>query len=269
VHSFWCDLNERRAANGKKYLVIRHDVDIASSSARKMWEVELKLQNRSSYYFRLATVDTSLLKDLHASGFEASYHYEELSTLIKAKGITEPQQAIVELDSARAAFKRNLNKLRSITGLPMRTVAAHGDFVNWRLNVYNTTILRDLTFRKEVDIDAEAYDDGLMNSVVGRYSDVIREHPRLWQNRDPVYGFKIAEPVIYLLVHPEGWVRDATRHLIDDLKRMGQEAAYSAAIRRRSLDSKQINRSSIKQQSLGTNIDVRQRLYQYDKSSSD
>lgn len=244
VYSFWQMLNQKGLAAGQKYLVLRHDVDTASNSARKMWDIDLELNIRSSYYFRLTTMDTTLLKEMDTAGFEASYHYEELSTIIKTKGIEEPHQAIQELPRARAAFKNTLKRLRSLTGLPMRTVAAHGDFVNRRLKVSNTMILEDEKFREDVDIDAEAYDDVIATPVVGSYSDVTREYPRRWRSQHPLVGLNSGEPVVHLLVHPEGWSRNSTRNVADDLSRVWQELAYGYAIRKRRLAQDEVTRSS-------------------------
>jgi hypothetical protein len=189
-------------------------------------------------------MDAAFLKDLHTTGFEASYHYEELSTIIKAKGVEEPHRAIQELPHARAAFKNNLRRLRCLTGLPMRTVAAHGDFVNRRLKVFNTMILDDERFREEVDIDAEAYDDDLTMSAVGSYSDVTREYPRRWRAQDPLIGLNAGETVIHLLVHPEGWSRSSARNVADDVIRVWQELAYAYAIRKHRPAPPQVSGSS-------------------------
>jgi len=237
-------LNHKDLAAGQKYLVLRHDVDTASSSARKMWTIDMQLNIRSSYYFRLTTMDTAFLKEIHAAGCEASYHYEELSTIMKAKGVEEPHQAIQELPHARAAFKNNLKRLRCLTGLPMRTVAAHGDFVNRRLKVFNTMILEDERFREDVDIDAEAYDDNITTHFVGSYSDVTREYPRRWKVQHPSVGLNAGETVIHLLIHPEGWSRNSARNVADDLSRVWQELAYGYAIRKRRAAPDEITRSS-------------------------
>jgi len=231
LHSFW-SVAKSDTISASKFLVIRHDVDISASSARRMWEVEQKLNVLSSYYFRLRTIDIGLVKEMHFSGFEASYHYEELSSVAKIKGITRREQVQQEMPYIRALFTRNLLELRFKTGLPMRTVAAHGDFVNSKLDLRNTAILEDENLRKEVGVDLEAYDDAVMRHVVGRYSDATREYPRLWASKHPASGFRIGENVIYLLIHPEGWISNARANLVDDFRRLRDEFAYFLAVRK-------------------------------------
>jgi len=198
-----------------------------------MWDTEVKLNTHSSYYFRLTTMDRLLARELHASGCEASYHYEELSTLIKVKGINNRQGALKELDNARAAFRQNLYELRNTIGVPMRSVAAHGDFANRKLRICNTLILQDSVLRMEAGIDVEAYDNW-PSLEVRRHSDVTREYPRVWQEEGgPNVSFLKAVPVIHLLVHPEGWVRSITQNVLDDVNRVRESIKYTHAIRMR------------------------------------
>ena len=58
----------------KAYFLHRHDIDSDCRTARKMWEMEAKLGVKSSYYFRLSTLDFGLMKDIHSSGSEVGYH---------------------------------------------------------------------------------------------------------------------------------------------------------------------------------------------------
>jgi hypothetical protein len=232
LSSFWGLIRANKTEENGRYLLIRHDVDTAATSARAIWETEQRLKATSTYYFRLKTMEFSLLKEMHLSGFEASYHYEELSTVVKKQGIREPEHVKGVLPHIRELFKGNLERLRVATGLPMRTVAAHGDFINWRIKIPNTIILEDKAFRNEVGVDLEAYDDVLMRHVIGRYADVTREYPRLWRTQHPTKGFDHGESVIYLLIHPEAWVVDARQNFADDVNRLMEEITCFIAARK-------------------------------------
>ena len=87
----------------------------------------------SSYFFRLSTLAPALMAEIAAGGGEASYHYEELSWVAKRRRLRSRSDALRALPEARDRFAENLQTLRMKTGLPMRVVASHGDFVNRRL----------------------------------------------------------------------------------------------------------------------------------------
>src|SRR5262249_47837366 len=40
----------------KKYLVLQHDIDTDTTSAKAMWDIEKALGVKGSYYFRLSTI---------------------------------------------------------------------------------------------------------------------------------------------------------------------------------------------------------------------
>src|SRR5712691_63036 len=44
----------------KKYLVLQHDIDTDPAGAKAMWRIDKSLSVKSSYYFRLSTIDVGL-----------------------------------------------------------------------------------------------------------------------------------------------------------------------------------------------------------------
>jgi hypothetical protein len=232
IFSFWQLLKNGGQVPSKKYLILRHDVDTDAVTARRMWELE---QNRgvvSSFYFRLSTLSPALMKDMHASGVEASYHYEEVATVSKQKGLTTADEVHRELPRMREMFRRNLFRLREQTGLPMLTAAAHGDFANRRLGITNTIILADKAFRIEVKIAAEAYDRDLMDHVTSRHSD--KPYPVFWAPDDPLNALREGSQVVHILTHPRHWRVAPTINLLDDLDRFSQGVRYRWAAASRS-----------------------------------
>src|SRR5262249_31005457 len=131
----------------KKYLVLQHDIDTDTTSAKAMWDIEKALGVKGSYYFRLSTIDICLMKEIEFSGGEASYHFEEIATIAKQKGLKSREHILSYMPYIRTEFEENLNSLRKKSGLPMKIVAAHGDFVNRKLRVFNWEILQDNNFR--------------------------------------------------------------------------------------------------------------------------
>jgi hypothetical protein len=232
IISFWQLLATGRRIAGKKYLILRHDVDTDAVTAGRMWELERQRNAVSSFYFRLSTFSPSLMKEMHLSGFEASYHYEELATVTKKKGLTTSDEVFRELPRMRQMFKCNLFSLRERTGLPMLTAASHGDFANRKLGIANTLVLADDKFRSEVNIVVEAYDRALMNAVTSGHSD--KAYPVFWTPDDPLKALREGKEVVHILTHPRQWRAVPTYNVLDNLGRLWEGARYrfAAATRR-------------------------------------
>jgi hypothetical protein len=223
VGSFW---RSGGASQGEatRVLVLRHDVDTDPRTAAAMWRVDRRLGIDSSYFFRLATLDADLAARVTGTGGEASYHYEELATIIKRRRLRTREAAVAALPEARDMFARHVGRLRSATGLPIRVVAAHGDFVNRRLGIANQEILADLRFREEVGIDLETYDAGYLARLSSRFSDTL--HPRYWDPSDPAAAIRAGDPVVSVLVHPRHWRTDPAGNLRDDARRVADEIRF-------------------------------------------
>jgi hypothetical protein len=223
VGSFWRG-GEARVDETRRVLVLRHDVDTDPRTAAAMWRVDQRLGIQSSYFFRLATLDADLAARIADGGGEASYHYEELATIIKRRRLRTRGAAIAALPEARDLFARNVDRVRTATGLPIRVVAAHGDFVNRRLGIANWAVLADPTFREEVGIDLETYDAGYVARLRSWFSDTL--YPRYWEPSDPAAAIRAGEPVVSVLVHPRHWRPDPAGNLRDDARRLGDEVRF-------------------------------------------
>jgi hypothetical protein len=222
ILGFW-----RAAKLGKlapKCLILRHDVDTDVATAAQMWRAEMQAGCLSSYYFRLSTFAPILMKEMHNAGFEASYHYEEIAAVAKSKGLTTSAQVHAALPIVRELFKHNLSSLRKRTGLPMTSVASHGDFVNRRLGIANTIILEDQSLRAEMGIEIEAYDQTLMQYVCTRHAD--RSFPAFWDRGDPRHSFAMGEKIVYVLTHPRQWRSNRKENLLNDVGRLWQGLQY-------------------------------------------
>jgi hypothetical protein len=233
IEALWQRVRGDGLDPARRYLALRHDVDTDAGTAAAMWRIDRELGVRSSYYFRLSTIAPALMHDVGSAGGEASYHYEELATIAKRRGIGSAAELEAHLPEARAEFASNLEALRSRTGLPMRVVSAHGDFVNRRLGVANWALLADPGFRSEVDIDAEAYDPEVIGSFTSQFTDV--PHPRYWSPADPLERIRDRDRAVFVLVHPRHWQVDRLGNLRDDIGRALEGAQYGLATRRKGL----------------------------------
>jgi len=217
----------------QRYLVLRHDVDTDWRTAAAMWEIDRELGAESSYFFRLSTIAPALIADIAGGGSEASYHYEELATVAKRRGLRTGAAALAHMTEARDLFAANITRLRAMTGLPMQVVAAHGDFVNRRLGIPNWVILDDLDVRQDVGIVLETYDEAYLRHLPNRVSDA--PYPHFWVPGDPAEQIGTGEPVVSLLVHPRHWRVDRKINARDDVRRVveGLRFEVSAGWRRR------------------------------------
>jgi len=219
-----------------KHLILRHDVDTDVIAAKKMWQIEYKLGIRSTYYYRLKTMNVPIMKDMNNSGYEISYHYEEVAKIAKERALKNRNEVLSVMPDIQARFRQNVEKIRGITGLSMCTVASHGDFVNRRLGIPNHIILNDKNFRKQVYIELEAYDAQMMDTITSRFSDA--GYPRFWKPGNPMEAILQESPIIYVLTHPRHWEANIVANLRDDTERIYEGIIYKLGIPQRLLCGK-------------------------------
>lgn len=224
VSSFGHQMMTKGLNENKKYLILRHDVDSDVKTAKEMWTIEQKFGVEASYYFRLSTIDINFMQLIQHSGAEASYHYEEIASFCKKYKLKDPIDVHVNMGDIRSIFRENYLFLKKQTGLPMETVAAHGDFVNRILEIPNQEILKDTVLRKELGILFEVYDESIMGYVTKRYSDTLA--PDFWKPESPFRSIQRNEHVVYILTHPRHWRKHVLENARDNLRRMMEGIDY-------------------------------------------
>lgn len=225
IAGFWQKIKFDQLNSESKYLILRHDIDTGLHIAKDMWKIEISLNIKSSYYFRLSTIDIPFMQEISRGGSEASYHFEELATIAKQMNLRTKEQIISKLYLIRELFKQNLIRLRQKTGIDMNIVASHGDFVNRKLGIYNWEILSDEDFRNEIGIDLEVYDEKFMRFVTSRHSDTF--YPLFWKPKDPINAILENNRIVYVLVHPRYWMSSPQENLIDYCQRILEGWRYS------------------------------------------
>lgn len=224
IRTFWQLILEDRVCSERKYFINRHDIDTDLSVARCMWEIESSLCVPASYYFRLCTLDVTLMKAINESGSEASYHYEEIASEAKCHGYKNKDDVLAHMNSIRRKFTDNLIRLRNQTGLPLDIVASHGDFVNRKLGMSNHAILQDEALRQRLNIELEVYDEVFMKYVTSRHSDT--HYPFFYTPRSPFEAIREGQRVIYFLSHPRHWRANPGENLIDNVNRLWEGFKY-------------------------------------------
>lgn len=222
VREFFLGL-DRCASDHACALVHRHDIDTDLRTARKLFEIEKKHRVRSSFYFRLSTLDYRLMHEIEDYGSEASYHYEELATFAKRQRIKQAAEVLRRLPEIKDEFTRNFMAIERRLGRKMTTVASHGDFANRRLKLQNTLILSDSAVRDRCGIACEAYDAALMKSTDIYISD--RPHPQYFYPSSPRDALG-RHARIYLLTHPRQFETNWTENTKENFSRLYQSLTW-------------------------------------------
>lgn len=206
-------------------LILRCDVDTAPATAKAKFDIVEKAGGRASFFFRLSTLDVDLMRRMEASGSEASYHFEEIATVAKQLGLRTRLEVEQQLPFIEQRFCENLLSVRARTGLAIEVLASHGDWINRRLGIANRRVLTPAV-RRRLGIVVEAYDREAVAGVTSRLVDA--SYPSLWSPESPSTALERGDPVVSVLTHPRQWGRNIKVHLIDDVRRFGEELQYRA-----------------------------------------
>lgn len=222
IASIWEKIKAGQLQDGP-YLVLRLDIDTDLRTTRALWRVVREMGVQASFYFRLSTLHVNLMQEIHAAGSEASYHYEEIATYAKRHRLKSRAEVEAHMPAIRALFAENYRRIKALTGLPLHTVASHGDWLNRRLGVINHELLQDRGLREELGIELEAYDLVLLQHYTQRFSDGA--YPNLWLDGNPLGP---STPVFRLwkFAAPRHWRANIPVNLQDNLRRLGEELAY-------------------------------------------
>lgn len=211
----------------RRVLVHRHDIDSDLRTAKKLFQLESRHGVRASYYFRLCTLDFGFMREIEASGSEASYHYEEAATFAKQHRIRSADALRARFPYIREQFIRNFDSIAERLGRPLATVASHGDFANRRLSVINHEILRDTALRQRCGIECEAYDDALLRHIDLYISD--RKHPDYYRPASPFDALGRHDAILFL-THPVQWETNWADNTRCNARRIYEELAWRASI---------------------------------------
>lgn len=107
----YCQL---KASLPKKFIILRHDVDLKAKNSLQTAQVEHELGIQASYYFRVVPQSNQpeIIRAIAALGHEIGYHYEDMAV---ADGNVE--KAIAHFREQFAYFRQYY---------PVRTICMHG-----------------------------------------------------------------------------------------------------------------------------------------------
>lgn len=134
----------------EKAVLLRHDVDKFPQNSLEFALIEMDLNIKATYYFRIVekVFDKNIIRKIYDLGHEIGYHYEDLASAHGDKTI-----AILN-------FKNNLEKLRAIC--PVYTICMHGS----PMTRWDNKVLWENYSYKDYGILGEPYLDTDFNNVL-------------------------------------------------------------------------------------------------------
>lgn len=199
----------------EKTIILRHDVDNNLRITKKMYKIEKSLGIKSTYYFRLNTLDMKFIKQLIEDGNEVGYHFEEIATYIHKTGVVNKEEVFANIDSIRELFLTNFFNFERKIERKIETLASHGDFLNRKLAITNNALIND-EVREKTKIKAEAYDKAVNDNRV-YCSDCNQDFLEVLSFNDKKY---------YMLIHARNWNSAFFRNMYLDLNRVIKGIRY-------------------------------------------
>lgn len=205
-----------------KVLCLRHDIDSDTKIAWEMFQIEKELGIKSTYYFRLSTMETALMDEIMTYGCEVGYHYEEIASYAKEKGLKDPVEVRRNMPVIRKQFAKNVKMFERKMGGKLESVASHGDFVNRKLGIPNKELVTERLLQA-LGVRWEAYDveEGLDFRIADRI------YPEFF---GPVTPEEIVAIDKYkkglVLVHPRQWDKAPIIRMKLDFNRLVEGISY-------------------------------------------
>lgn len=204
-------------SSDSKLIILRHDIDSDLKATRRFFQIEKELKVKSTYYFRLCTLDYNLIDEIIEYGSEVGYHYEELATYCKRNKIISKENLKKEhLNEIYDTFKSNLKKY--FNRYDIKTIASHGDYYNKKIGIPNQYVFSYFNY-KELGIKIEAYDVHLLNSFTNYISDA--RYKPYWKNNISLFdAINSNGNRILFLSHPGNWESNITGNFKYNILRM-------------------------------------------------
>lgn len=203
------DYIEKNYDTTKKLFILRHDVDHLSNGTKMMFEVEKKYGVRSSFYFRNATFEPKLMKEIEKYGSEASLHFEPIADFVKMNFITNKEELYSYENWEQRCLnilKANLQHYRNILDIPCSTIASHGEYENRLVGIANNFLTEDTQTYNFLNIKLEAYNKEMLDNVSCYISDVpIEINNGFRYGTTPLEALEKKEDFIMFLSHPNHW----------------------------------------------------------------
>jgi hypothetical protein len=226
-HSEFYKLAKTKQLEGKKIMLIRHDIDSDPHYCMQWLKVEKKYGIRTSYYFRLCTINIEIMQKVHDYGSDCGYHYEEIADFAKKNILKNRIEVEQQMDKIRELFTQNFSDLENKIGFKIKSIASHGDFVNKVLNLNNYVLVNTDLLQKN-KIDFECYQSEFVSNYSINVSDCV--YPDLYKQRiSPIDAIQKELPIIHVLIHPRHWRANWYWNTLENIKRIVEGIRYKSA----------------------------------------
>lgn len=205
--------------NKKKYIILRHDIDSDVAIARKIFNIEKSMNIKSTYYFRLSTIDKEFIREIIEYGSEVGYHYEELAQYCKKHNQFNANFAKEHIADIQQEMIKNIINIQIENNIKIYSIASHGDFVNRKINIMNK-IIYDKVLQSKLGL-IEAYD--IEQWIDFRTAD--RMYPICWKE-DPKHAIEQGKNRVLVLTHPRWWASSPISRVKLDIQRIIEEFKY-------------------------------------------
>lgn len=210
---------EKLKDKNHKHIILRHDIDSDVKIAKKMFEIERKLNIKSTYYFRLCTFKADFMKDIYNYGSEVGYHYEEIAQYCKNNKQFSKEFVNNNIEKIKKIMINNITNFEQKAGIKITSIASHGDFINRKIDLRNE-YLYDEDMKKRLKL-IEAYDiDRLVN-----FRTIDAMYPKRWQH-NYVEAINSNCKNVLILVHPRWWNKAPITRTILELERIIEAIKY-------------------------------------------
>ncbi|WP_100066072.1 hypothetical protein [Miniphocaeibacter massiliensis] len=196
-----------------KIIILRHDIDSDIKIAKRMFEIEKAFGIKSTYYFRLKTVNKEFMKEIYNNSSEVGYHFEEIATFAKNNNLNTRKDVENNRKNILAEFRKNIEYFKEL-GFPLSSISSHGDWKNRELGIRNLELINDDLLAELNIIEAYSVEEDLDY----RIADNI--YPVFWTGGKPEEIIQKDIKKSLILLHPRNWGSCIPTRLAEDFGRL-------------------------------------------------